>query len=84
MEHALVEGDHTSMQLMLHTLKSSSANVGGIRLSELCQNYETALSEEKNTDGPARLAEIRREFGIIEKTFEKDIKGSTSEKTSAI
>ncbi len=84
MEHALVEGDHTSMQLMLHTLKSSSANVGGIRLSELCQNYKTALSEEKNTDGPARLAEIRREFGIIEKTFEKDIKGSTSEKTSAI
>jgi two-component system, sensor histidine kinase and response regulator len=84
LDQALSTENYASVLLTVHTLKSSSANVGGTRLSELCQNFETAIREKKLVDGPARFNEIRQEFDIVVDELEKDIEESAADKASLI
>jgi len=84
LEQALAAGDSASVLLMVHTLRSSSANVGGMRLSELCQNFETAIREERLMDGPAKFKEIRQEFDVVAAELKKDIEGGLADKTAAM
>jgi HPt (histidine-containing phosphotransfer) domain-containing protein len=39
---ALGQGDHATIAREAHTLKSSSANIGALELSSICQNLEKA------------------------------------------
>ena len=38
-------GDHNAVRLVAHTLKSSSASVGALRLSQLCAQTEAAIRQ---------------------------------------
>lgn len=46
MKLGLCEGDYSLMQRSAHTLKSSSANLGAARLSEICRTLEFAARDE--------------------------------------
>jgi signal transduction histidine kinase/CheY-like chemotaxis protein/HPt (histidine-containing phosphotransfer) domain-containing protein len=53
---AVADEDIAKMQMAAHSLKSSSANVGAARLSELCRDLETRLRTAEAWDGPANAA----------------------------
>ena len=84
LEQALATEDYTSAHLMVHTLNSSSANVGGMKLSELCRNFETAIREERIVDSPARFKEIQQEFSVVAALLKKDLDGSVAGNISAM
>ncbi|HEY9067041.1 MAG TPA: Hpt domain-containing protein [Burkholderiaceae bacterium] len=43
-------GDRNTVRLVAHTLKSSSASIGAIRLSQLCAELEAAIRNDDNAD----------------------------------
>ena len=45
-EAARTSGDRAVLRLVVHTLKSSSASIGAMRLSQLCARIETAIRQE--------------------------------------
>ena len=72
LEQALTNNDCLSVQLTAHTLKSSSANMGASRLSDLCRQLETAAGEGNLDTGPALLDQIRREYEFVSTFLEGD------------
>jgi len=59
---ALAAPDRAMLRRALHTLKSSSANVGATHLSALCHDYEAQLREGWPDDGPRQFARIEAEL----------------------
>ncbi|HEX5240394.1 MAG TPA: Hpt domain-containing protein [Candidatus Limnocylindrales bacterium] len=57
--HAVASGDAAAAVRPAHTLKSSSASVGAMRLSELCRSIEAATREGRS-DGLADQVESVR------------------------
>ena len=49
-EAARTSGDRAVLRLVVHTLKSSSASIGAMRLSQLCARIETAIRLETDHD----------------------------------
>ena len=45
----IAAGDQDAVKIAAHTLKSSSANLGAIRLAELCQSIESAAVTNDRT-----------------------------------
>jgi CheY-like chemotaxis protein/HPt (histidine-containing phosphotransfer) domain-containing protein len=62
---ALGRGDHAVLRRVVHTLKSSSANVGAVRLSELCRGLEAGARDSMPDGAEARLAQIELEYGRV-------------------
>ena len=54
-------GDHAGVRHVVHTLKSSSASIGAIKLSQLCAEIETMIRTDTLDGLPLRLAEMDRE-----------------------
>jgi HPt (histidine-containing phosphotransfer) domain-containing protein len=48
-------GDRAAVRLVTHTLKSSSASIGAMRLSQLCAEIETAIRLDPAADLDERL-----------------------------
>lgn len=73
MTHAVTQGDTDSVRFEAHTLKSSSASVGALMLSNLCLNLE------QHIDGPATSPQkvqslsqqIEAEFQQLRQTFQR-------------
>jgi HPt (histidine-containing phosphotransfer) domain-containing protein len=69
LKQALSLDDHASIQMMAHTLKSSSANLGAVGLAELCRQREFVAEDttlDTTPDGAnALFAEILSEFDIV-------------------
>lgn len=49
------QGDRAAIRLVTHTLKSSSASIGALRLSELCAEIETAIRLDPTAELGAQL-----------------------------
>ena len=75
LERALTNDDCAAVQLTAHTLKSSCANLGAVRLSDLCRQLESAAESGNLDSGPALFAEIRSEYEIVSTTLEGDGEG---------
>ena len=54
-DSARAVGDAAVIRLVVHTLKSSSASIGALQLSQLCAEIETVIRLEPATDLGARL-----------------------------
>ena len=62
LEDAAKAGDIDTMIRPAHSLKSSSANVGAMRVSELAKEIETNARERQRTAAVAALPELREAF----------------------
>jgi HPt (histidine-containing phosphotransfer) domain-containing protein len=68
--NALEKGDASALADAAHPLKSSSAALGALRLSELCRELE-AIGRAGSTDGaPDLLDEFRLEFARVRRALE--------------
>lgn len=52
------DGDRAAIRLVVHTLKSSSASIGAMRLSQLCAQIETSIRNETDEDLSGPLAAL--------------------------
>ena len=67
---AVAAGDASAARIAAHTLKSSSANVGAMRLASLCKDME-ALGRSGSLDGAAeKTASIDVEFARARRALE--------------
>ena len=57
--------DMQAVRHVVHTLKSSSASVGALRLSRLCAEIEALLRQEAPVGLPALLDDVDREFHVV-------------------
>ena len=65
LRQALSRGDAVELKLQAHSLKSSSANVGALRLAELCKELE-ATGEGKSMDGvDQRISRVEEEYRSV-------------------
>ena len=62
---ALGAGDLAGVRHVAHTLKSSSASIGAIKLSRLCAEIETMVRLETVDGLPGRIAEMDRETTAV-------------------
>ena len=62
---AFAGGDLETVRHVAHTLKSSSASIGAIKLSRLCAEIETMVRLETVDGLPARVAEMDRETTAV-------------------
>ena len=65
LQSALDSGDMPGVRHVAHTLKSSSASMGAIKLSRLCAEIETMVRVEKVDGLPERIAEMDREATVV-------------------
>jgi HPt (histidine-containing phosphotransfer) domain-containing protein len=70
---SLLTGDSQTLNRAVHTLKSSSANVGATRLSALCRDFEAQLRDGRLDEGAALLSEIEAEFTRVEAALRRMI-----------
>ena len=69
-EAALASGDPIGTESALHSLKSSSAQLGAARLAQLCGEGETIARGGSLTGLAALLAASREELGRVERWLE--------------
>ena len=65
LEQAARAGDIDAMVRPAHSLKSSSANVGALQVSELAKEIELAARESRRTAAVAALPELRDAFDEV-------------------
>ena len=63
MKEAVATNDEGALRAAAHALKSSSANVGAMKLHGLCKDLESQARRRQLADAAARIALIEREFG---------------------
>ena len=70
-QDALAHGNEAEMLRPAHSLKSSSASIGALRLSALCAQLEDYMRHgEDALDVPAQVQLIRQEFGRVQQAIE--------------
>ena len=57
--------DMQAIRHVVHTLKSSAASVGALRLSRLCAEIEVLVRQEAPVGLPALLDDVDQEFDVV-------------------
>ena len=65
LETAMERGDTATVYRLAHSLKSSSAMVGALRLSNLCKTLEAKVREAREGWVPDGLQEIEAEYARV-------------------
>ena len=71
-EAGLAAGDVIAIENAFHSLKSSSAQLGAARLSELCEEAETMARAGTLTGMAALVAASREELARVERWLESE------------
>ena len=58
-------GDHATVRHVAHTLKSSSASIGAIKLSQLCAEIEAMIRLESLDELPDRIGRMDSEAALV-------------------
>ncbi len=58
-------GGNEGLRIAAHTLKSSSANIGAIRMQKLCKDLESIARAGSVPDAPDHVAAIEQEFARV-------------------
>jgi HPt (histidine-containing phosphotransfer) domain-containing protein len=58
-------GDMAAVRHVAHTIKSSSASIGALRLSRLCAEIEAAVRQEAFAGLPELLDAVDQEMGVV-------------------
>jgi CheY-like chemotaxis protein len=78
LRQAMDTSDVQAMRKAAHSLKSSSANVGATKLSELCKEVETFKKTESTANAVALITNIEHEYREVEKSLMLEMKGRPS------
>ncbi len=70
LSEALQRGDATGLEQAAHTLKSSSANIGAVQLSEFCKELELAGKSNAVSASSAVLQRTQEHFLLVRKSLE--------------
>jgi HPt (histidine-containing phosphotransfer) domain-containing protein len=70
-------GDHTGVRHVAHTLKSSSASIGAIKLSQLCAEIETKIRTDKLENIDSRVDAMCGEVEIVLQALKRLLDAST-------
>jgi HPt (histidine-containing phosphotransfer) domain-containing protein len=62
---ALSAGDHAGVRHVAHTLKSSSASIGAIKLSQLCAEIESMIRLDSLEELPERVGRMDGETAVV-------------------
>ena len=73
MKKACVDADCGALRMAAHTLKSSSANVGAMKLHELCKELESQARNQHTDDAAERIAGIEQEFLAAQEVLHKEL-----------
>ena len=73
LETAFSQKDIEGMRLIAHRLKSSSANVGAMRLSEFCRMLEMDCRNNSGEDAEIMVSAIASEFTAVKQALELEI-----------
>ncbi len=65
LQEALDTSDSGGIRHVAHTLKSSSASIGAMKLSRLCSDIESRARQEQSEGMPERIAELQAEVEIV-------------------
>ena len=66
MVHVQPEGDNAGLRMGAHTLKSSSASVGALDLSQLCAAVEASIRDERLEGLPELVAQMQCEMDRVD------------------
>ena len=69
LREAVNNGDLMAVRSAAHAMKSSSANVGAMRLSTMCQQLESRARKQVSADLDAQLADIDEMFSKVIKAL---------------
>jgi two-component system, sensor histidine kinase and response regulator len=61
-ESAVQGGQAVTLSEALHTFKSSTANLGGVRLASLMRECEARVRDAGVAEAPSFIPKIRREY----------------------
>ncbi|MBL8259818.1 MAG: response regulator [Candidatus Competibacteraceae bacterium] len=73
MRKASAGGDAAALRMAAHTLKSSSANVGAMKLHDLCKDLESRARDQQIEDAPERIARVEQEFSSARAVLEREL-----------
>jgi HPt (histidine-containing phosphotransfer) domain-containing protein len=65
LEDALASGDRAGLARTAHTLRSSSTNVGALRVARICTELETIAREGEVRDAAFRVRELARAIAAV-------------------
>jgi HPt (histidine-containing phosphotransfer) domain-containing protein len=65
-QSATASGDHAALGRLTHTLRSSSASVGALRLSGLCKAIESDIREGRTAELPVLLDALQAECASVQ------------------
>jgi len=65
LEVARLAGDQATIRLVAHTLKSSSASIGALTLSQLCAQLENDIRTEAGNDLNVGIDAITAALGVV-------------------
>ena len=65
LEDALASGDRAGLARTAHTLRSSSTNVGALRVARICTELETIAREGAVRDAAFRVRELARAIAAV-------------------
>ena len=68
-EAASANGEGEALSAAAHGLKSSAANMGALRLSELCRQLEQAGHDAQLDDVPTQTEELKHEYSLAVKAL---------------
>ncbi len=70
-EQSMRVSDHAGVRHVAHTLKSSSASIGAMKLSQLCADIETRIRTEKLDHLEPRVEAMCAEVQIVLKALKR-------------
>jgi len=73
-EAARLVGDQATLRLFAHTLKSSSASIGALQLSQLCAQVEATIRTESGEGLESQLGRLGAELDGVLAAVEKLLK----------
>ncbi len=67
------DGDTPALRMAAHSLKSSSASIGAVRLSDLCRRVEHAAVNADLGDGVPRPEQLHAELAAVLQALQREI-----------
>ncbi len=71
LREAIAAGDARSVQMLAHTMKGGSRNIGAVQLAEYCQSLEVAARGGDLSGAGDLFAGIENEFSRVQRVFEQ-------------